>query len=298
MGESMNEKIMKLFRTLQSEFPFLKDAKDGLYFFARRRLAIPHERDFKALALIPKSAEGCFVDIGANQGQSIESILLARPNAEIVSFEANPGLAQKLVRRYQERHSVQVRTCGLSDAPGTFKLFVPSYKGFVYDALASLDRAYAVSGISEKWMFGFDPARLSVAELQCSLDTLDAQQLAPIFVKLDVQGHEYSVLSGGKETLRRYEPILLVEAFRDDPRTVQLIKELGYEEYYFDGSSLRKGAPSSSPNSFLLTPGRFKFLIGRKDSASAAFAPQAARRSTVANRSSDPTRESSGTYTA
>jgi FkbM family methyltransferase len=294
----MNEKIMKLFRTLQSEFPFLKDAKDALYFIARRKLGIPHERDFKALALIPKSAEGCFVDIGANQGQSIESILLARPDAEIVSFEANPGLAQKLVRRYRDRDNVRVRSSGLSAAPGTFTLFVPSYKGFVYDALASLDRAYAVSGISEKWMYGFTQARLSVDEVRCSLDTLDAQRLAPIFVKLDVQGHEYSVLAGGKETLRRYEPILLVEAFRDDPRTVQLTKDLGYEEYYFDGTSLRKGAPTTGPNSFLLTPDRFKFLFGRMDPAPAAVAAQSARDSIAANRSSDPTRENTGTYSA
>jgi FkbM family methyltransferase len=293
----MNENIKKVFRTLQSEFPFLKDAKDAVYFVARRKLGIPHERDFKALALIPKSAEGCFVDIGANQGQSIESILLARPHAEIVSFEANPGLAQKLVRRYRDQDNVEVRNSGLSDAPGTFTLYVPSYKGFVYDALASLDRAYAVSGISDKWIFGFNQARLSVAEVQCSLDTLDAQRLAPIFVKLDVQGHEYSVLAGGQETLRRYEPILLVEAFRDDPRTVELIKDLGYEEYYFDGSSLGKGAPSSGPNSFLLTPARFKSLFGGIGSVPAAVTALSARDTIAANRSLDPARESGGTNT-
>jgi len=268
----MNERIMKLFRTLQSEFPFLKEAKDSLYFVARRKLSIPHERDFKALALIPESAQGCFIDIGANQGQSIESILLVKSNAQIVSFEANPGLAQKLVRRHQDRKNVRVRTCGLSDSPGTFTLFVPSYKGFVYDALASLDRVSAASWINEKTVYGFDPAKLTVAQLQCSLETLDAQQLAPIFIKVDVQGHEYSVLNGGRETLRRYEPILLIEAFRDDPRTVRLTEELGYQEYYFDGSSLKLGTPSNGPNSFLITPGRFVSLRGSLDSAPAAMA--------------------------
>ena len=130
--------------------------------------------------------------------------------------------------------------------------------------------------------------------MQCSLDTLDAQGLAPIFVKLDVQGHEYSVLSGGKETLRRHEPLLLVEAFREDPRTVALAKDLGYEEYHFDGSTLRKGAPSAGPNSFLLTPGRFKSLFGGMDSIPAAVV-QSAHNTIAANRSLDPASENSGT---
>lgn len=268
----MDQRIMKLLRTLQSEFPFLKEAKDSLYFFVRRALSIPHEKDFKALAAIPEPAEGCFVDIGANQGQSIESILLVKPNAQIVSFEANPGLAQKLMRRHKDRKNVRIFAKGLSDSAGTFPLFVPSYKGFVYDALASLDRVSAASWINPETTFGFDPTRLTVAELQCSLDTLDAQQLAPIFVKVDVQGHEYSVLRGGKETLRRYEPILLVEAFRDDQRTVELAEELGYQEYFFDGASLRPGMPKNGPNSFLITPRRFKTLTARLGAAPAVSA--------------------------
>lgn len=263
---------MKFFRTLQSEFPFLKEAKDNLYFVARRKLSIPHEKDFKALRLIPPGAEGCFVDIGANQGQSIESILLIKPDARIVSFEANPGLAQRLVQRHASRKNVRVMTMGLSDTPGTFTLYVPSYKGFVYDALASLDRTSAASWINEKTVYGFDPGRLSIAELQSTLGTLDSQQLAPIFVKVDVQGHEYSVLNGGKETLRRHEPVLLIEAYRDDPRTVRFAEELGYAEYYFDGSSLQPGPPTSSPNSFLVTPRRIKTLLERLDAAPAKIA--------------------------
>jgi FkbM family methyltransferase len=266
-GDPMDQKIMKLFRTLQSEFPFLKDAKDNLYLIARRGLSIPHEKDFKALAAIPEPAEGCFIDIGANQGQSIESILLVKPNAQIVSFEANPGLAQKLVRRHKDRKNVRILAKGLSDSAGTFTLFVPSYKGFVYDALASLDKVNAVSWINPETVFGFDPTRLTVAEMECSLETLDAQQLAPIFVKIDVQGYEYNVLRGGKETLRRYEPILLVEAFRDDQRTVALTEELGYQEYFFDGESLRAGMPKNGPNSFLITPRRIETLTERLGAA-------------------------------
>src|SRR4030088_2897925 len=81
-------KIKKLIRTAQSEMAFLKEAKDSLYLHGRRLLRRPHEKDFLALAAIPDKLSGCYVDVGGNQGQSIESIKLVKPNASVISFEA------------------------------------------------------------------------------------------------------------------------------------------------------------------------------------------------------------------
>ena len=255
----MDERLKKLIRTLQSELPFLKNLKEEFRFHLDRSLRHPHEEDFKALALIP-DADGCYLDIGANHGQSILAIAIFKPDARIVSFEANPLLAAKLTRRYEGNPKVTVIAKGLSDRPGSLPLYVPSYKGFLYDALASLDRDAAASWISDRTVFRFDPASLSVAEVPCEVATLDDYALAPVFIKVDVQGYEYNVLRGALQTLRRYEPVVLVEAFRSDPRTVALCDELGYEEYDFDGLTLRKGPSNRSPNSFLITPGRFATL--------------------------------------
>ncbi len=262
----IDQRIRKVIRTIESGFPFVskssvKKAKESVFFHARRAFRIPHERDFRALGLFPPRADESFVDIGANRGQSIESILLFRPNAQIVSFEANPLLAQDLASRYRNRQNVRVVAKGLSDAPGAFALFVPTYKGFVYDALASFERRAAEGWMSERTVLRFDPARLSIEQVQCEVDTLDRQQLAPSFIKVDVQGYEYNVLRGAQETLRRRQPVLLVEMFRSDARTVRLTEDLGYEEYYFDGSRLRKGSPVSSPNSFLITQARMNTLL-------------------------------------
>jgi FkbM family methyltransferase len=259
---NMKGAVKRVFRTLQSEFPLLKEAKDGLYLYSRRILRVPHEKDFEVMALIPPSAPGCFIDVGANHGQSIESILLFRPDAQIISFEANPGLAQKLEARYRDRQNVRIVAQGLADSAGRFTLYVPSYKGFVYDGLASFDEASAASWISERTILNFRPHKLRISRVSCVADTLDAQRLAPIFVKVDVQGYEYNVLDGGRQTLLQYEPILLIEDFRSDARTIGLAEELGYEEYHYDGTVLRKGQSRESSNSFLMTRGRAQKLAG------------------------------------
>ena len=92
--------MKKLIRTIQSEVPFAKPAKDVWGLWSRRLLRRPHETDFRALSLLP---DGCYIDIGANNGQSIESILLFRPSAQVVAFEPNPRLAAKLAHRYRGR---------------------------------------------------------------------------------------------------------------------------------------------------------------------------------------------------
>jgi len=253
--------VKKLIRTLQSELPFLKEAKDKFYRHFRRHMHLPHERDFKAIAQFPQAWSGCYVDIGANHGQSIESILLFRPSAEIVSFEANPILASALIKRYQAQPKIDVRPIGLASAAGAFTLYVPSYKGFVYDGLASLDRRSAETWISDKTVYWFDPAKVTVEPVACTTATLDSQKLRPSFVKIDVQGLEYDVLLGGVETIKTCEPVLLLEDFHSDGRTVKLTAELGYEEFKFDGSRLRKGADAgTSQNSFLMTVARAREL--------------------------------------
>ena len=250
----MNDTVMKGVRTLQSSLPFLKSAKDLFYFRMRRSLSIPHERDFKALRNLRPPSGRVLVDVGANQGQSIESISLYLPLARIVSFEANPNLARKLQARYARTDRIEVLTRGLGDSRGTFPLYVPSYRGFEYDGLASLDEMAAASWINDRTVFGFDPAKLTIAELECEISTLDDEKLAPWFIKVDVQGYEYNVLLGGMKTLREYEPALLIESYRGDPRTVRLADGLKYEEYNFDNGRLEKGPPRRSPNSFLITP--------------------------------------------
>lgn len=255
----MKSTIRKTLLTLQSKASFLTRIKEGLYFHARHLLRIPHENDFKALKLIRSSSEECYVDVGANRGQSIESTLLFQPDALVVSFEPNPLLAQELERRYRSRKNIRIVPKGLADSVGQFILFVPQYKRVICYDLASLDRESAASWINGQRVFGFDPAKLHVSEFKCEVSTLDMQQLKPVFIKVDVQGLEYNVLNGAKETLRQCEPILLIEDFRGDPRTAVLADELGYEEYRFDGVSFHKGE-NSGDNSFLMTPRRFRDL--------------------------------------
>jgi FkbM family methyltransferase len=259
--------IQKLVRTLQNYGPFGRDTTEAVQQLIMRARRRPHERDFQAIRFCPP--EALFVDVGANHGQSILSITLVAPRATIVAFEPNLRLAGKIKRRWQANPLVTVHAVGLSDRPATLPLYVPSYRGMVYDGLASFDRREAVEWLNGDALYGFRPERLTVDVTECSLSTLDSFTFSqqPYLIKVDAQGHEYKVLAGGTATLASAHPVLLVEGPWRDPAIAPHLRKLGYARYEFDGGAaftrVADASSSQALNSFFVTDERRAELIER-----------------------------------
>lgn len=247
-------RIKKPLRTVQSYFPFIKESKDDFYRSWRRIRRIPSEPFFAAIALIGGALKGTYIDVGGNTGQSIDSIRLYVPDAKVISFEPNPGLAAVMKARFRNDPGVTIRDIGLSDQPGRFQLHVPSYLGWVYDGLGSLDLEGARSWLSSETIYFFNPKKLTVQSFDCAVETLDMQDISDaIFIKIDVEGTEYEVLKGGIETLKN-EPVLLIEGVNEKPELQKLVTDLGYRPYRFANGGLLPGVSANS--TFLFTDRR------------------------------------------
>lgn len=57
-------------------------------------------------------------------------------------------------------------------------------------------------------------------------------------IKIDVEGHEFSVLGGAKRTLERHRPAVACEYLAGDARVLRFMRTLGYRSYWIqhDGS--------------------------------------------------------------
>lgn len=240
----MNGDLKKAIRTAQSYFPFLKPSKDAFYRRARRLLRIPHEKDFAILSKIEFS-KGIMVDIGANHGQSIETAKLYRPDISVVSFEPNIVLANALTERYRNDSKVEIRPIGLADRSGSFELHVPSYRGYVYDGLASLDRTEAEGWLSAATIYGFNKSNLKIDTFSCAVETLDDQNLHPSFIKIDVQGLELQVLMGAMKTLETARPAIMIEKGSKNADIAALLSQFGYKQCSVDNGQLVDGDGSS-----------------------------------------------------
>lgn len=248
----MRATVYKAVRTAQSAFPGLADRKYAVQRWIRRARKRPFEEDFLALRYFPSTDDSLFLDVGGNRGQSIDAILLTTSGGRIWSFEPNPVLAGKLRAEYSTQPRVKVWGVGLGRAREQHTLYVPAYRGYVYDGLASFDEESAVSWLQDR-VYGYRASSLTVQQYVCDSYPLDDFGCAPDFVKIDVQGFEYDVVLGARETITRSNAALLIEA--PDKRLTGLLASLGLERYAFDGRRFVRGA-SGGLNTFFLNAAR------------------------------------------
>jgi FkbM family methyltransferase len=143
------------------------------------------------------------VDAGAYTG--IYSIVAAKVGAKVVAFEPLPRNATRLrenIKLNAMCSAVEVYIGGLSDREGSA---VIRYNG----NLALTSGATVEHGI--------DHVRRH--RTQVTLFRLDALALSSVAImKIDVEGHERSVLRGAQNILKRDRPVLIVETLTETSR--------------------------------------------------------------------------------
>jgi FkbM family methyltransferase len=239
----------KLLRTIQVQLPFLQDAKFAVMREILNLLKVPIERDFEALAAFRPSDGALFLDVGANRGLSADAIRMQHAKVRIELFEPNELLCEKLRELFAGDSRITVHSFGLGDETTEGTLFVPFYKKWMFDGLASFKEPEASSWLRGK-MYFYNERLLTLRKSTCKIARLDDLGLAPFFIKLDVQGYEYNALKGGEQTLKVHEPVLLIEA--PDGRTNQLLASLRYVPYAYEGRKFRSGRQGSL-NTFFMT---------------------------------------------
>ncbi len=173
------------------------------------------------LAILPRYIrEGeTVIDAGAHRG--LYTSLMAQlvgPDGSVHAFEPQAGLGAYLRRGFRQSPQVIVHEQALSDADGTSVLTIPHRSGKEILGHATLEGSPG-------------PGR------QFTIETvrLDDLALQPTFMKMDVEGHEANVVTGGLETLRSSRPFLLVEIDRrstrptaERERLLRMLEDLDY----------------------------------------------------------------------
>jgi len=175
------------------------------------------------------------VDIGASWG--LFSYHLARRVGEdggLFSFEPHPANRQVLAKLAKARPQVRFRPVAVSDEAGSAEMQVPVFGGRLVTAQSSI--AHGFAGQS-----GVRVEKIPVPTVRLD-DEVGEMQID--FIKIDVEGHELSVLRGGATVLRKYLPPMLIEIEQrhlDHPiaDVFAEITDLGYSLYFIDGPALR-----------------------------------------------------------
>lgn len=165
------------------------------------------------------------VDVGANCG--LYTRKLARLSKRVYAFEPSHQMADLL--RRTSAPNVSVHEIALSDQAGNAELFIPQDGDHLIHGLASLEPGVGASSRTVA----------SVNVPTARLDAIVRQDVA--FVKIDVEGHELSVLKGSVELLEQCQPVFLVEA--EDRHRVQATRSIFqfFDERSYRGFFLKEG---------------------------------------------------------
>jgi FkbM family methyltransferase len=103
---------------------------------------------------------------------------------------------------------VTVIRAGVSDAPGKL-VGVTYYNTWTIAPVGSLSGRIASPSPGAQAIEGSEPFDVDLTTLDALVETLQLNDLA--FVKIDVDGYEPQVLRGGKSTLKKLRPDVLLE---------------------------------------------------------------------------------------
>ena len=175
------------------------------------------------------------VDIGASWGLFSYHLagLVGRTGA-VFSYEPHPMNKPVLEKLVRARPNVRFRPVAVSDLIGRADLQVPVFGSRHVTAQSSL--AHGFDG-----QRGVRVDKVTVPTVRLD-DEVGSRRVD--LVKIDVEGHEMSVLRGASLTLRRYLPPMLIEIEQrhlDYPikDVFAEIEDIGYVLYFIDGAALR-----------------------------------------------------------
>ena len=161
------------------------------------------------------------IDVGGNRG--VYAYNLWRLGATVEVFEPNPTCLSVLTTWAKGKSTVHLYPVALSSHAGSATLHIPvDEQGIEHDASASIEHA------------GFVKSRNERVRLR-TLDSFDFQGVS--LIKIDVEGHEYSVIEGAMATIASSRPALLIEieqrhACRPIEEIFEKMQGLGYQGFF------------------------------------------------------------------
>ncbi|HZY73059.1 MAG TPA: FkbM family methyltransferase [Edaphobacter sp.] len=192
-----------------------------------------------------------FWDVGANIGYYTWLMKTVAPEAEAVLVEplpANVALIRDTIQR-NAFPSTTLISAAASDSAGEGVLNADSMAG----ATSTLE--HAETTFEERhWGVASTPIRISLI----SIDAIRPHHGPVDFMKIDVEGHEQSVLRGASKTIASDQPVLFIECGHPSHACLDSLASAGY--ILIDADRLRIASDEPAGNYFCI-PARFSSAV-------------------------------------
>lgn len=186
---------------------------------------------FRVLTRLLKPQD-VFWDVGANLGTVSAYVATSFPHVQTFAFEPNPEIFRSLNALFTRHPRVKVYPFALSNEDADVVMTIPKGKS-VGGSIEGIDYVLRTSNLTQQ-----DVEQAKVQAFKGDSLVAKAPNLsAPNVIKIDVEGHEASVIEGLKETVARYRPAIIFEHLYLSDADVSKLIPHGYSIRSVDNTS-------------------------------------------------------------
>ena len=177
-----------------------------------------------------------FFDVGANVGLYTWEVANICPNLKVMSFEPDPDNFELLKMTHSQSGSKNIKLCSYALSDRSAEAV------FNQDKLTSATGS--LSSEEKPWTEKYLNVSTKKIKVQTNiLDTVVENDQVPALIKIDVEGHEKEVIDGGKKTIEKFKPTMILESFPPiQQKIIQTLDRIGYKIYDADRLSPVVGA--------------------------------------------------------
>ena len=188
------------------------------------------------------------IDVGVYRG--VYSYKLSKEFNQIHSFEPNP-LLYPYLKRYLTKiiPNMTLYNYALSNKNELTNLKIPHRGKSIFKN--NFEEIYKLGCATIHENNNFEKFKNYEVECKKLDDVIKDKEIS--FIKIDVEGHELSVIEGANNIINKYKPTLLVEIEEKHTKkpvinTINKIKDFGYKVYFFKNNQIKEIVENDIPN--------------------------------------------------
>ena len=205
-----------------------------IYFIIRHFIRYTNifEEDANGVTLLNLNKRVNIIDVGASDGIASKFFNRKLKINKIICFEPNKSYA-KILRELNIKN-LTVNAYGIGQFNKYYKIFFPRYKFFFKNldlfTYTYYNKQTLLNHIDLDFKF---KKNISIVQKKIHLKKIKKIETKIDLIKIDVNGHELSVVKGLSKIIKRDRPALIIETGEDIKIIENYLKKYGFEKYFF-----------------------------------------------------------------
>ena len=205
-----------------------------LYFVTRYFIRFTNifEEDANGVAFLNLNKKVNIIDVGASDGIASKFFNRKLKTNKIICFEPNKSYV-KILKKLNIKNLV-VNAYGISQFDKYYKIFFPRYKFFSKNLDLITYTYYSKQALLNQINLDFKfKKNISIVKEKIHLKKIKKIKTKIDLIKIDINGHELSVVKGLSTIIKRDRPALIIETSNDIKTIGSYLKKYGFKKYLF-----------------------------------------------------------------